>query len=83
LTDQFSKIHFDADVFSLTTKAPHPHGALFSLNYIHFKDGQKVEMQGGTSSPRDNMSPQETKFKKAVLEAKYSVDEFERKFAKW
>ena len=67
----------------LTTKAPHPYAAVLFLDYLHSKEGQKVEMQGGPNSPREDMGSPETKFKKTIFEDKYSPEEFEKKLNEW
>jgi iron(III) transport system substrate-binding protein len=68
----------------LVTKAPHTHTALLFLDYLHSKAGQQFVVKGGLSSPRDDVEslvPQ--KFKKTYLEAKYSLDEYEKKLQEW
>src|ERR671914_1324698 len=69
---------------SVVAKAPHPHAALLFLDYLHSKEGQQVVVKGGLSSPRDDVDslvPQ--KFKKTYLEAKYSLDDYEKKLYEW
>ena len=69
---------------SVVAKAPHPHAALLFIDYLHSKEGQQVVVKGGLSSPRDDVDslvPQ--KFKKTYLEAKYSLDEYEKKLDEW
>jgi len=68
----------------LAAKAPHPYAGLLLLDYLHSKEGQQFIAKGGLSSPRDDVEslvPQ--KFKKTYLEAKYSLDEYEKKFDEW
>jgi iron(III) transport system substrate-binding protein len=68
----------------IVTKAPHPHAALLFVDYLHSKEGQQFVVKGGLSSPRDDVDsllPQ--KFKKTYLEAKYSLDEYEKKLEEW
>jgi iron(III) transport system substrate-binding protein len=68
----------------LAVKAPHPYAGLLLLDYLHSKEGQQFIVKGGLSSPRDDVEslvPQ--KFKKTYLEAKYSLDEYEKKFDEW
>ncbi|MFC1816625.1 ABC transporter substrate-binding protein [Thermodesulfobacteriota bacterium] len=68
----------------LTTKAPHPHAALLFLDYLHSKEGQKVVIQGGLSSPREDIVSLEKDFKKTYLEFKYkSLDEYEQNYTLW
>ena len=68
----------------LVTKAPHPHAALLFLDYIHSKEGQQFIVKGGLSSPRDDVeSLVDQKFKKIYFEAKYSVEEYEKKVSEW
>lgn len=67
----------------MPAKLPHPHAALLFLDYIHSKDGQRVAMKGGLSSPRSDIGSLEHKFKKTYLEAKYSLEEYEKKYAEW
>ncbi|TAJ86999.1 extracellular solute-binding protein [bacterium] len=67
----------------LPKQVPHPHAALLFLDYIHSKEGQQVAMKGGLSSPRNDIGSLEHKFKKSYLEAKYSVEEYEKKFTEW
>ena len=68
----------------IVTRAPHPHAASLFIDYLHSKEGQQVVVKGGLSSPRDDVEslvPQ--KFKKTYLEAKYSLDEYEKKLEEW
>jgi iron(III) transport system substrate-binding protein len=68
----------------IVAKAPHPHAALLFIDYLHSKEGQQFIVKGGLSSPRDDVEsllPQ--KFKKTYLEAKYSLDEYEKKLEEW
>jgi iron(III) transport system substrate-binding protein len=67
----------------LLNKVPHPHAALLFLDYIHSREGQQVAMKGGLNSPRSDIGSLETKFKKTYLEAKYSLEEYEKRFAEW
>ena len=68
----------------LVTKAPHPHAALLFLDYIHSKEGQQFIVKGGLSSPRDDVeSLVDQKFKRIYFEAKYSVEEYEKKVSEW
>ena len=68
----------------LVAKAPHPHAALLFLDYIHSKEGQQFIVKGGLSSPRDDVeSLVDQKFKKIYFEAKYSVEEYEKKVSEW
>jgi len=57
---------------------------LLFIDYLHSKEGQQFVVKGGLSSPRDDVDsllPQ--KFKKTYLEAKYSLDEYEKKLDEW
>ncbi len=68
----------------MTTKAPHPHSALLFLDYLHSKEGQQVVAKGGLGSPREEIrSLGGQKFKRIYLEAQYTPEEFEKKFAEW
>jgi iron(III) transport system substrate-binding protein len=67
----------------MTTKTPHPYGALLFLNYLFSKEGQQVVITGGLSSPRKDIGSLEQKFKKTYLEAQYSIEEYEKKFSEW
>jgi iron(III) transport system substrate-binding protein len=68
----------------LVAKAPHPHAALLFLDYIHSKEGQQFIVKGGLSSPRDDVeSLVDQKFKRIYFEAKYSVEEYEKKVSEW
>jgi iron(III) transport system substrate-binding protein len=67
----------------MPAKLPHPHAALLFLDYIHSKKGQQVAMKGGLSSPRSDIGSLEQKFKKTYLEAKYPLEEYEKKFGEW
>ncbi len=67
----------------MTTKAPHFHAALLFLDYLHSKEGQKVMIKGGLSSPRQDLGSLQTRFKKTYLEKKYSLEEFQRKMTEW
>jgi iron(III) transport system substrate-binding protein len=68
----------------LVAKAPHPHAALLFLDYIHSKEGQQFIVKGGLSSPRDDVeSLVNQKFKKTYFEAKYTVEEYEKKVSEW
>ncbi len=67
----------------ITTKAPHPHAALLFLDYFHSKEGQRVLMKGGLGSPREDVGSLERKFKKSYLEARYSVEELEKRYTEW
>jgi iron(III) transport system substrate-binding protein len=67
----------------ITTKAPHPYAAMLLLDYLHSKEGQQVVMKSGPNSPREDMGSVETKFKKTIWEAKYSLEEFEKHFTEW
>ena len=40
-------------------------------------------MQQGLSTPREDIGSLEHRFKKTYLEAKYSLDEFDKKFSEW
>jgi iron(III) transport system substrate-binding protein len=65
-------------------KLPHPHGAVLFLDYLHSKEGQQIAMKaGGISSPRSDLVSPESNFKKTYLEAKYSLDELEKKLGDW
>jgi ABC-type sulfate transport system substrate-binding protein len=58
--------------------------ALLFLDYIHSKEGQQFIVKGGLSSPRDDVgSLVDQKFKKTYFEAKYSVEEYEKKVSEW
>ncbi len=67
----------------ITAKAPHPHAALLFLDYLHSREGQKVVMNGGLGSPRDDVGSSERKFKKTYFEGQYPIEEFEKKFNEW
>jgi iron(III) transport system substrate-binding protein len=67
----------------ITSKSPHPHGALLFLDYLHSREGQKVVMKGGLGSPREDVGSLEQKFKKTYFESRYSLEEFEKKFSEW
>ena len=68
----------------IVSKAPHPHAALLLIDYLHSKEGQQFIVKGGLSSPRDDVeSLVNQKFKKVYFEAKYSVDEYEKKLSEW
>ena len=73
----------NVDYSGITTKVPHPHAALLFLDYIHSKEGQKVLMRGGLSSPREDIESFGKSFKKTVFESKYSVEEYERRYEEW
>jgi iron(III) transport system substrate-binding protein len=65
-------------------KLPNPHAALLFLDYLHSKEGQQIAMKGGgISSPRSDLISPETNFKKTYLEARYSLEELERKLGDW
>jgi hypothetical protein len=40
-------------------------------------------MKGGLSSPRNDIGSLEQKFKKTYMETKYSLEEYEKKYAEW
>jgi len=67
----------------ITAKAPHPNAALLFLDYLHSKEGQKVVMKGGLSSPREDLGSVEQKFTKTYLGAQYSLEEFDKRFSEW
>jgi iron(III) transport system substrate-binding protein len=68
----------------IVAKAPHPHAALLFIDYLHSKEGQQFIVKGGLSSPREDVeSLVNQKFKKTYFEAKYSVDEYEKKLSEW
>ena len=67
----------------MTAKAPHPHAALLFLDYLLSKEGQKVLIDQGLSTPREDIGSLEHKFKKTYLESKYSLEEFDKKFNEW
>lgn len=67
----------------MMTKAPHPHTAVLFLDYLHSKEGQQIVMKGGLSSPREDIDSTEQRFKKDYLEARYSLEEFEKKYTEW
>ncbi|HSQ13335.1 MAG TPA: ABC transporter substrate-binding protein [Candidatus Deferrimicrobium sp.] len=68
----------------IVSNAPHPHAALLLIDYLHSKEGQQFIVKGGLSSPRDDVeSLVNQKFKKVYFEAKYSVDEYEKKLSEW
>jgi iron(III) transport system substrate-binding protein len=68
----------------ILAKAPHPHAALLFIDYLHSKEGQQFIVKGGLSSPRDDVeSLVNQKFKKIYFEAKYSLDEYEKKLSEW
>lgn len=69
---------------ALVVRAPHPHAALLFLDYIHSREGQQFIVKGGLSSPRDDVeSLVNQKFKRTYFEAKYSVDEYDKKVDEW
>lgn len=68
---------------ALSSKAPHPNGALLFLDYLHSKEGQQLIMKGGLWSPRDDIGSLEQKFKKVYLDSKYSLEELEKKLVEW
>ena len=54
------------------------------IDYLHSKEGQQFIVKGGLSSPRDDVeSLVNQKFKKTYFEAKYSVEEYEKKLLEW
>jgi iron(III) transport system substrate-binding protein len=67
----------------MTAKAPHPHAALLFLDYLLSKEGQKVLIDQGLSTPREDVGSLEHKFNKTYLESKYSLEEFDKKFNEW
>jgi iron(III) transport system substrate-binding protein len=68
----------------IVAKAPHPHAALLFIDYLHSKEGQQFIVKGGLSSPRDDVeSLVNQKFKKTYFEAKYSLDEYDKKLLEW
>ncbi len=67
----------------LPIKAPHPHAALLLLDYIHSKEGQQVMVKGGLGSPRPDVVSLERKFKKTYLEARYPLEQYEKKYREW
>lgn len=67
----------------LTAKAPHPHAALLFLDYLFSKEGQKVLIEQGLSTPREDIGSLEHRFKKTYLESRYSLEEFDKKFNEW
>lgn len=67
----------------MAAKAPHPHAALLFLDYLLSKEGQKVLIEQGLSTPREDIGSLEHKFKKTYLESKYSLEEFDKKFNEW
>ena len=68
----------------IVAKAPHPHAALLFIDYLHTQEGQQFIVKGGLSSPRNDVeSLVNQKFKKTYFEAKYSVDQYEKKLAEW
>ncbi len=67
----------------MTTKAPHPHAALLFLDYFHSKEGQKIVAAGGIGSPREDVESREQKFKKAYLQSRYSLADYDTKYDEW
>jgi iron(III) transport system substrate-binding protein len=67
----------------VTTQAPHPCSALLFLDYVHSKEGQKVVLEGGISSPREDIGSLEQKFKKTYIETLYTPEELEKKYPEW
>jgi hypothetical protein len=68
----------------IVARAPHPHAALLFIDYLHSNEGQQFVVKGGLSSHRNDVEslvPQ--KFQKTYLEAKYSLDEYEKKLEEW
>ena len=71
-------------LLGIVAKAPHPHAALLFIDYLHTQEGQQFIVKGGLSSPRNDVeSLVNQKFKKTYFEAKYSVDQYEKKLAEW
>jgi iron(III) transport system substrate-binding protein len=68
---------------ALSSKAPHPNGALLFLDYLHSKEGQQLIMKGGLWSPREDIGSLDQKFKKNYLDSKYSLEEVEKKLVDW
>jgi iron(III) transport system substrate-binding protein len=66
----------------IAARAPHPFGAMLFLDYLHSKEGQKSVADGELSPARNDMEV-ERKFKKVYVEAKYSLEEFEKKYNEW
>ncbi len=67
----------------ISTKAPHPHAAILFLDFLHSKEGQQLMMKGGLISPRKDVGSLKQKFKKTYLEARYPLDQYEKKFSEW
>ncbi len=67
----------------MTIKPPHPHAALLFLDYLFSKDGQRVLIKEGLSTPREDIGSLEQKFKKTYFETQYSLEEFDKKFNDW
>lgn len=65
----------------LPKRAPHPHAALLFLDYVYSREGQELMMEGGLRSAREGIGARE--FKTIDLDAKYPVEELERKLAEW
>ena len=71
------------DYSGVVARAPHPHAALLFIDYIHSKEGQKVLMQGGLSPTRTDIESLAKSFTRIVFEAKYSVEEYEKRYDEW
>ncbi len=67
----------------MTIKPPHPHAALLFFDYLFSKDGQRVLIKEGLSTPREDIGSLEQKFKKTYFETQYSLEEFDKKFNEW
>ncbi len=67
----------------ITTRSPHPHAALLFLDFLHSKEGQQVLIDGGLSSPREDIGSLEHRFKKTYLEMEYSPEDLDKKFTDW
>jgi len=67
----------------ITTNAPNPHASMLFLDFLHSKEGQEMLIKLGLRSPRKDIGSLKVKFEKVYLEAKYPLDEYEKKFSEW
>ncbi len=80
----------NAGYAGMTIKAPNPHASLLFLGYLLSKEGQKFMMTQGQSSAREDVDASlmekfalKKNVKKTIWLAKYSPEEFERRFIEW
>ncbi|MFC1816522.1 ABC transporter substrate-binding protein, partial [Thermodesulfobacteriota bacterium] len=67
----------------ITVWASHPHAALLFLDYIHSKEGQQLVINEGLITLRKDMKSPELAIKENYLEAKYSTEEYQKKYSEW